>query len=211
MNQHYFLLICQLGMGLFWIITYILIIKRGFQDKKYGMPMVALCANISWEFIFTFIYPQNDLQKIITFLWFLLDMVILLQYLKYGPKEYKKIMSPKLFYASFLITLSVSFLIILVMTQELNDIEGKYAAFSQNLMMSGLFISLLFWRGNTDGQSMFIAVCKMIGTLFASVAFFIYFRTPLITIMSIATFIFDWLYIVLLYRVYRRKINFRRG
>ncbi len=63
MNQHYFLLICQLGMGLFWIITYILIIKRGFQDKKYGMPMVALCANISWEFIFTFIYPQNDLQK----------------------------------------------------------------------------------------------------------------------------------------------------
>lgn len=139
-------------------------------------------------------------------------MVILLQYLKYGPKEYKKNHVPKtFFYASFLITLSVSFLIILVMTQELNDIEGKYAAFSQNLMMSGLFISLLFWRGNTDGQSMFIAVCKMIGTLFASVAFFIYFRTPLITIMSIATFIFDWLYIVLLYRVYRRKINFRRG
>ncbi|QDQ02162.1 hypothetical protein FOH38_17620 [Lysinibacillus fusiformis] len=210
MNQVNFLLICQLGMGLFWIITYILIIKRGFQDKKYGMPMVAICANISWEFIFTFIYPQNDLQKIITLLWFLLDIVILLQYLRYGRQEYKKIMSTKSFYGSFLITLGVSFLIILAITQELNDIEGKYTAFSQNLMMSGLFISLLLWRGNAGGQSMSIAVCKMIGTLFASVAFYIYFRTPLITIISIATFIYDWLYIVLLYRVYSRKINFRR-
>ncbi|MGE7091809.1 hypothetical protein ACQKII_10225 [Lysinibacillus sp. NPDC048646] len=210
MDQDSFLLICQLGMGIFWIITYILIIKRGFQDKKYGMPMVAICANISWEFIFTFIYPQNDLQKIITLLWFLLDIVILLQYLRYGRQEYKKFISTKLFYASFLVTLGVSFLIILTMTQELNDIEGKYTAFSQNLMMSGLFISLLLWRGNAGGQSMSIAVCKMIGTLFASVAFYMYFRTPLITIVSIATFVYDWLYIVWLYRLYSRKINYRR-
>ncbi len=210
MDQDSFLLICQLGMGIFWIITYILIIKRGFQDKKYGMPMVAICANISWEFIFTFIYPQNDLQKIITLLWFLLDIVILLQYLRYGRQEYKKFMSTKIFYASLLITLGVSFLIILAMTQELNDIEGKYTAFSQNLMMSGLFISLLLWRGNAGGQSLSIAVCKMIGTLFASVAFYMYFRTPLITIVSIATFIYDWLYIVWLYRLYSRKINYRR-
>ncbi|MFY0520733.1 hypothetical protein ACOMCU_23335 [Lysinibacillus sp. UGB7] len=210
MNQLNVLLICQLGMGLFWIITYILIIKHGFQDKKYGMPMAAICANISWEFIFTFIYPQNDLQRMITFVWFLLDIVILLQYLRYGRKEFKKVMSATLFYASFLITLGVSFLIILAMTQELNDIEGKYAAFSQNLMMSGLFISLLLWRGNLVGQSMSIAVCKMIGTLFASVGFFLYFSTPLITIISVATFIYDWIYIVLLYRFYHKKINLKR-
>ncbi|MGN4125697.1 hypothetical protein ACMGD3_11905 [Lysinibacillus sphaericus] len=210
MNQLNVLLICQLGMGLFWIITYILIIKRGFQDKKYGMPMAAICANISWEFIFTFIYPQNDLQRMITFVWFLLDIVILLQYLKYGRKEFKKVMSATLFYVSFLITLGVSFLIILAMTQELNDIEGKYAAFSQNLLMSGLFISLLLWRGNLAGQSMSIAICKMIGTLFASVGVFLYFSTPLITIISVATFIYDWIYIVLLYRFYHKKINFKR-
>ncbi|WP_068982795.1 MULTISPECIES: hypothetical protein [Lysinibacillus] len=202
MTQEKFLLICQLGMGLFWIITYILIIKRGFQDKKYGMPMAAICANISWEFIFAFMYPQNDLQRIFTFLWFMLDVVIMMQFLLYGYKEYKKIIPRKLFYSSFFITLAVSFFIILAMIHEFNDITGKYAAFSQNLMMSGLFIALFIQRGNLSGQSMGIAICKMIGTMFAAVGFYMYFRTPLITIISLATLIYDWIYIVLIYRFY---------
>src|SRR4051794_33899273 len=110
-NQEDFLLILQLGTGLFWIITYILIIKRGFQDKQYGMPMVAICANISWEFIFLFIFPNDDRQKIITSAWFVLDIIIMIQYLIFGRKEFKKYISVKLFYTSFFITLGVSFLI----------------------------------------------------------------------------------------------------
>ncbi|MGA3598510.1 hypothetical protein [Lysinibacillus agricola] len=202
MTQEKFLLICQLGMGLFWIITYILIIKQGFQDKKYGMPMAAICANISWEFIFAFMYPQKDLQRIITILWFMLDVVIMMQFLLYGYKEYKKMIPRKIFYSSFFITLAVSFFIILAMIHEFNDIAGKYAAFSQNLMMSGLFIALFIQRGNLSGQSMGIAVCKMIGTMFAAVGFYMYFRTPLITIISLATLMYDWIYIVLIYRFY---------
>lgn len=202
MTQEQFLLICQLGMGLFWIITYILIIKQGLQDKRYGMPMVAICANVSWEFIFSFMYPQNDLQRIITLLWFILDIFIMMQFLHYGHKEFKKIVPRKIFYSSFLITLAVSFFTILAMMHEFNDIEGKYAAFIQNLMMSGLFIALFLQRGNLSGQSMGIAVCKMIGTMFAAVGFYMYFRTPLITIISLATLIYDWLYIVLIYRFY---------
>ncbi|QGG50855.1 transmembrane-type terpene cyclase [Lysinibacillus pakistanensis] len=206
MAQEKFLLICQLGMGLFWIITYILIIKQGFQDKKYGMPMAAICANISWEFIFAFMYPQNDLQRMITFLWFLLDIIIMMQYLKYGHKEYQKLIPGKIFYASFFITLGACFFIILAMMHEFKDIAGKYAAFSQNLMMSGLFIALLLQRGNLSGQSMGIAVCKMIGTIFAAVGFYMYFRTPLITIISLATLFYDWLYIVLIYRLYQKRV-----
>lgn len=197
-NQEDLLLLLQLGTGLFWIITYILIIKRGFQDKKHGMPMVAICANISWEFIFLFIYPTDDRQKIITSTWFVLDIIILIQYLLFGRKEFKKYISVKLFYPFFFITLGVSFLIIIAMTLEFNDIEGKYAAFSQNLMMSGLFISLLLSRGNSGGQSIYIAVFKMLGSLLAAIAFFLYFRTSLITILSVAILIYDWIYIVLL-------------
>ena len=205
-NQEDFLLILQLGTGLFWIITYILIIKRGFQDKKYGMPMVAICANISWEFIFLFIYSPDDLQRIITSIWLILDIIIMIQYLIFGRKEFKKNISIKLFYSSFFITLGVSFLIIIGIAHEFNDGEGKYAALLQNLMMSGLFISLLLSRGNTSGQSIYIAVFKMLGTLLASIAFFIYFRTHLITILSVAILIYDWIYIVLLCKFYR-KIN----
>lgn len=204
-NQINWFLVLQLGMALFWIVTYILIIRRGFRDKAYGMPMVAICANISWEFIFAFIYPLNDLQQKITIIWFALDIVILMQYLMYGRKEFKKYLSKKLFYASFFITLGLSFLIILAITQEFNDFEGKYTAFSQNLMMSGLFISLLFWRGNLKGQSLAIAFFKMLGTLCASIAFFLYFKTSMITIISVAIFIYDWIYIVLVYKYRKNK------
>ncbi|MFJ7732089.1 hypothetical protein ACIQXF_09355 [Lysinibacillus sp. NPDC097231] len=202
MTQAHFLLICQLGTGLFWIITYILIIKKGFQDKKYGMPMVAICANISWEFIFAFMYPQNELQRILTLIWFILDIFIMLQFLLYGYKEYKKIIPIKIYYSSFFITLVVSFFTILAMMHEFDDMAGTYAAFSQNLIMSGLFIALFIQRGNLSGQSMGIAVCKMVGTAFAAVGFYMYFRTPLITIISLATLIYDWIYIVLIYRKY---------
>ncbi len=106
----------------------------------------------------------------------------------------------------FFITLGACFFIILAMMHEFKDIAGKYAAFSQNLMMSGLFIALLLQRGNLSGQSMGIAVCKMIGTIFAAVGFYMYFRTPLITIISLATLFNDWLYIVLIYRLYQKRV-----
>ncbi|MFJ7952513.1 hypothetical protein ACIQZG_13400 [Lysinibacillus sp. NPDC096418] len=202
--------VLQLGMALFWIVTYILIIFRGFRDKAYGMPMVAICANISWEFIFAFIHPQNDLQQKITMIWFALDIIILMQYLIYGRKDFKKYLSNKLFYASFFITLGVSFLIILTITQDFNDIEGKYTAFAQNLMMSGLFISLLLYRGNLKGQSLAIAIFKMLGTLCASIAFYLYFKTNLITIISVAILLYDWIYIGLVYKLYRKNITLFR-
>ncbi|MEA0552192.1 hypothetical protein U1P98_17550 [Lysinibacillus irui] len=205
MSELNILLICQLGMGLFWIITYILVIYKGWRDKQYGMPMAAICANISWEFIFAFFYPQNDLQRFITLIWFLLDIFILMQFLRYAPNEYRRMLSKKLLYFSFLLTLVFSMLTILGLVHEFHDYEGKYAAFFQNLMMSGLFIALLLQRGNLAGQSMAIAICKMLGTLFASVGFYLYFRTPLITIISVATLFYDWLYILLIYRWQKQK------
>ena len=74
--------------GLFWSITYILIIWRGFKDKTYGMPLAALCANISWEGIFSFIYPHSPPQLNINYVWFFIDVVIVMQFLKYGRSEF---------------------------------------------------------------------------------------------------------------------------
>lgn len=45
----------MLGSGAFWTLTYVLMIRRGFVDRTYGMPLVALGANVSWEFIFSFL------------------------------------------------------------------------------------------------------------------------------------------------------------
>ena len=66
--------------GIFWILTYIFIISKGYKDKTYGMPLLALCANIAWEFIFSFLLPHSPLQLYINYLWFALDVVIVFQF-----------------------------------------------------------------------------------------------------------------------------------
>ncbi|MEL7564270.1 MAG: hypothetical protein AAGU27_05240 [Dehalobacterium sp.] len=200
-SQNSVMVFLQVGTGFFWILTYLLIIKRGFQDKTYGMPMAAICANISWEFIFSFLYRFNELQVMINMTWFFLDVVILIQYLLFGGKGFKKYLSVKYFLPNFMLTLGLSFLIILAATHEFNDFEGKYAAFSQNLMMSVLFVSLLIRRGNLSGQSIYIGVFKMIGSVLPAIAFILYFPSLLIIMLAIATFIFDLIYVTLLYRM----------
>lgn len=199
------LLILEIGGGTFWSVTYILIIKQGFRDKTSGMPMAALCANISWEFIFSFIYPLEGIKGIIAVIWFALDAIVVLQYIKYGREEFGKTMPIKYFYPVFSLTIIVSFSIIIVSVHEFNDLEGKYAAFSQNLMMSVLFISLLIKRGSTKGQSIYVAAFKMIGSLTAAAALYFYFRSDLRTLLSAATLLFDLIYLALLYNQSRME------
>ena len=197
--------IMQISTGLLWSIVYILIINQSFRDKTSGMPMAAICANISWEFIFSFIYPHKGLQGIIDIIWFTLDIIIVLQYINFGRKEFEKNISVKFFYLMFLLSMAFSFSIIIATVLEFNDFEGRYAAFAQNLMMSVLFISLLLKRGNTKGQSIYIAIFKMIGSFLPALAFYFYFESGLITLLSVATLFFDLIYIFLLYNQFRKE------
>ncbi|MBN3948462.1 MAG: hypothetical protein HWQ38_19190 [Nostoc sp. NMS7] len=86
----------------------ILLIQRGFKDQTYGMPLVALCANLSWEFIFSFIHPHQPPQIQINFVWLMLDLIILYEFFKFGQSELKHIPN-KLFYPVFILTLFTSF------------------------------------------------------------------------------------------------------
>ena len=190
----------QISSGLFWTITYILIIRRSWRDKTYGMPLVAICANISWEFIYSFVYPHPQPQLFIDYLWLLLDLGILLFYLRFGKKEFTSKLSPSLFLPTFLFTLGFSALTILLISQEFKEYIGIYAAFAQNLVMSILFIHLFLKREDAAGQSLYIALCKMIGTVFPSLLFYLYFpNSYLLILLYTGIFIFDLVYFLLLY------------
>jgi hypothetical protein len=194
MNDPLLMFILKISYGIVWSLVYIMIIKRGFNDKSYGMPMVALCANLSWEFIFSFVFPHELPQLYINIIWFSFDLIIMSQFLRFGKNEYKK-----WFYSTFLLTLIINFSIILSITIEFKDWLGKYAAFSQNLLMSILFISFLYKRNDIIGQSMYIAIFKALGTLLPSILFYIYYPSLLITLLSILIFIVDCIYVALLY------------
>ena len=192
--------------GIFWSLTYILIIRRGFIDKTYGIPLAALCANISWEAIFSFIHPHSPPQLYINYIWFFLDVIIVLQFLKYGKSEFPKF-SIRQFYVTFLMALTTAFFMVLFITYQFNDFDGAYSAFGQNLMMSILFITMLLSRNDHRGQSIFIALFKMLGTGISSLAFYLYQPISqgsfLFAFLFVSIFIYDLIYFGIIYQKYR--------
>jgi hypothetical protein len=187
----------MLGSGAFWTGTYLLIIRRSILDHTYGMPLAALCANISWEFLFSFIYPPNIIQHIVNLIWFSLDLIILIQLLYYGPREFSNL-SKRVFYALVSLALATSFCAVLFVTIEFHD-SGVYTAFGQNLMMSVLFMVMLYRRRSLRGQSISIALCKLFGTALASLAFFFFstlsHRSILLPFLYIAILVYDVIYV----------------
>jgi hypothetical protein len=192
--------------GICWSITYILIIRQGYKDKTYSMPLAALCANISWEAIFSFIHPSSPPQLYINYVWFILDALIVLQFLKFGKLEFPNF-SIKQFIASFVFALVLAFCSVLFISYEFNDWKGAYAAFGQNLMMSILFISMLLNRNSLRGQSIYIAIFKMLGTGISSFAFYLYQPISqgsfLMPFLYISIFVCDIIYLSLIYQKYR--------
>ncbi len=194
--------------GVCWTIAYLAMIRKGFAEKTYGMPAIAIFFNISWEFIFAFIMPfvygvDMGVQLPINIIWFLCDGLILFTYFLYGRKYFPKGIDRKWFLPSIVLGLAVAFPFVLLMSLQFSDYIGMYAAFIQSLMMSVLFIDMLVKRGSAEGQSMVIAVSKGIGTFAMTVFFFLKFQNTLVLYLGIAAAVFDLLYIVLLYDTIR--------
>ncbi|KGJ49553.1 MULTISPECIES: transmembrane-type terpene cyclase [Paraclostridium] len=213
-----FELCLQVLCGVFWIIAYILIIHKSFKDKTYGIPLFALSLNLAWEFTFSFIYPPGDLlfAKIIFLTWLLLDLIILYTFFKYGYKsrKYIGIISKKSLYifTVFILVCSILFMILSVNDFSIlfnNDITqtSGFIANIQNLIMSILFVSMLLNRGNTSGQSIYIAIFKWMGTLTVAILKFTNMLPSITTELFIIALIqfFDILYIYLIYKFSKTK------
>ena len=188
----------MVGSGVLWTLTYLLIIRQGLLHRTYGMPLVALCANISWEFVFAFVYPHDLPQRAVNVVWLSFDVVILVQLLLYGPREFATL-PRRLFYAAFALALTTAFGAVLTVTLQFDDSDGAYSAFGQNLMMSILFVTMLYSRGSMRGQSVWIAVLKMGGTALASFSFYLfnpdYDGSILLPFLYVAILIFDGIYV----------------
>lgn len=190
--------------GLGWAVAYILIIRRGFLEKTYGVPLAALGTNLALELIFfCWIRPPNPdnwawLWTGINGIWLALDMVIFTQVLKYGLRENWP--SCQFFYGAVVLALVFGTSGVLAVTYQFKDWEGQYSSFVDNLMMSILFINMLYHRG-IRGQSIYIALSKLVGTLAVGIMYLANdIMAPLQWYLSLSALFFDSLYVVLLYR-----------
>ncbi len=198
--------ILTLISGISWTLVYLILIARGLRDKTYGMPLFALTFNLSWEFLYAFVFRGDSisLQQVVNTIWCLFDVVIVYTYLRYGRREFPKSVSQKWFLPWSLVVMVVSFATLYVAGLEFGIAWGaRYSAFGQNLMMSALFIGMLVGRNSVRGQSVYAAILKWIGTAAPTIQFYAQTGSLLILTFGLGCFLFDVVYIVLLREKFR--------
>jgi len=210
--------------SLFWTLAYALILRQGAKDRTFGMPLSALGANLSWEVLFlieTLRHGDYDARLAMILPWTLLDGGIVYQCFRYGKADFPQPLARRYFHPGLVIILLSAAAVLFAFVREVHDAIGWYTAFGQNLMMSVLFLAMLLRRNSLRGQSIYVAVCKFLGTFFAFLlALFWSPRTlhehwatllpdryypisPLILTLYAGIFLFDVIYIVLVQRMRR--------
>lgn len=194
-------MVLTLISGISWTVVYLDLINRGFRDRTYGMPLFALAFNIAWEFIFGFLVGGGfSIQRIVNITWFVLDAIIVVTYFRYGRREYPATVQ-RWFMPWSVTAFVVAFVVIFATNLEFPDFWGaRYSAFAQNLLMSVLFIAMLFGRNGVRGQSMTIAIFKWLGTLAPTIQVYAQTGSNLILALGVAVFVYDVIYIAMLYR-----------
>lgn len=148
-----------------WCGVYVLALYCGWRDKTYSIPIPAIVANVAWELLYSTVFNEfSPVGPYIPIVWLILDVALLLQAAWYRPTEF-----PSMSTAAVCVNIlaGMVFCLTILYYAELQKITYISSAFPQNLMMSMLFVSMLRSRGNTRGQSLYIAALKLIGTAMA--------------------------------------------
>jgi len=210
-----------IASGLLWSLAYVLIILRARKDKDYGMPFAAMCFNVIWELIYTFVFPapgegfQKWIALLVNFIWFALDVVIVITWLLYWRADSPPGLKPKWHLPSLAVGLVSALAVLLGIQYQFNNPScvganvpnGGVSSFLQNLMMSALFIAMALRRNSMSGQSLGIALSKLLGSLLASTYFYFWVLvgpgelTFYWVALFVLIFFYDSIYTVLLLRM----------
>lgn len=189
--------------GLAWTVVYAEAIRLGFRDRTYAIPAAALGLNFAWEVVHASHSVATGItaQGIFNIVWGLADVFIVYTFLRFGRAELPSWVTRRLFIGWALLLGAMAFAVQLLFVVEFGwDDAARYAAFLQNLLMSGLFIAMFVARGGGRGQSLVIAVAKWIGTLAPTVVFGWYGNSPLILGVGALCSALDLAYMGLLWR-----------
>jgi hypothetical protein len=156
--------------GVAWIYAYAMLIRCGAIDRYLGMPLGALGLNLGWEPTYAFVLPNPSQQKVVNYAWVVLDLCILRQAFQYGRRDHPRL-SRADFHRLVWGMLALSMLFQIALGHDLADRYGIYGGLAINPYMSLAFILMLRRRGSSAGQSMHIAVSKLLGSFAAGAMF----------------------------------------
>ena len=196
--------------GITWTIVYIELIRKWFKEKACGMPLFALTLNLAWELIYAidglFISKSFILvQSIANVVWAFFDIFILITWFLYG-RQYMNEKSKKYFIPYTILAIIVAFTMqfAFYFSCSTSEIASIYSAYAQNVLMSIMFVAMLFKQDNTKAQSLTIAISKWIGTLTPTIYGAIYAvdlgLNYYVLLTGILCSVFDLIYIYFLYK-----------
>ena len=190
---------------LLWLVAYILIIRQGFKDRTYGIPMLCIALNFTWEFIYAVDFPfPVHLIEILRWAWLLCDVVIVYQLFRYGRNSQTIPLLNRYFYPICIAMFVSAYLGQLAFHYSYPDRYGVHDAYMINLVLSILFVFMYFSRPSGRGLSLGAAWAKMLGTglLSAGSMFMIkdWLTNSFMVYLYVTIFIFDVTYLALLYR-----------
>ncbi len=178
MNRWDWLGLFDIYQMIFWCVTYIECIRIGIKEKTYCMPLLALCMNFCWEILSFYdcvVYKEdNESFYVLYGVWALLDIMIVWTYCKFGREELEKSAfkatrdNSKFLFVTYSMVVFIIVLAILIILYNFVDNWKMYFSFTDNVVMSALFIVMYYVRGGKRGQSLSIAVTKCIGTFCAT-------------------------------------------
>jgi hypothetical protein len=191
--------------SIFWLLAYVLMIRKGFQDSTYGIPLLAIMLNFTWEIIYTMIHPPSVRGELwLRLAWLALDIPNVWLLVRYGRAIQKIPYIQIYYYLALGSTFVLCFVGHLCYYDELAFMGATQSAYVINYVMSVLFVFLYFNRPDMKGLSYGGAWAKMLGTTCLSLAniplwpaqpraphFFLYY-------LFAACFLFDVFYILLL-------------
>jgi hypothetical protein len=185
---------------LLWVFTYVLVIKNLRSHKFIEIPLVAVAANFSWEFLWSFVFT-TDMGLLYVWgyrIWFFLDCFIVWGLFKYVSKQVA-IAELKPYSRQILAFCILSFMAILYYYIKIYDYpishNGVYSGYILNVFMSALYIPLMLRLRNTEPFNITAAWLKGVGTLLITIFCFIKYDDGFLLSMCIVTTILDVLYI----------------
>lgn len=169
---------------LLWLFAYIVAIVIGFKRQTFGLPILAVCLNITWEFVYTIIHPPgSSLTLGLHLAWLLIDCIILYQVFRYGHLCDTTRPLGKHFRLAIVAVLGLCVAGHLTWHAAQNamaifpDTLGVTSAFIINLVMSVLFVSMAMRHPDHPGLSLTVGWAKLVGTALISLGNTIVFFT----------------------------------
>jgi hypothetical protein len=193
-----------------WVIVYVIYIKNIVKKKYLEMPVFAGCADIGWEFTWSFLAATNMglLLERTYQVWFLTDIVIFWGLLAYGWKQFEN-ERLRSFYVPACIFTTLAWIagVYSMHVSGLDTPIGATSAYLDQLCISFLYIPLLLRQRSLENFSFAAAWLRTIGTGMNTVFMNIHFTDNyFLRFISILATTLDCTYVYLFWRM-RRELR----